>query len=125
MANSQDTLHLSWQWNRPAPERMVLLISGIRAEGGGLLGIGRSPSLAAALPDAHIVSGRQVTATGQARAVEIRLPRYELPPLKAGDLAAVAYTSDGAAICMAALPGDLPVSGYERWLAEWECPKRP
>lgn len=81
---------LSWQWKAGRDTKYVLAatITAIEKADTGFLGIGASPSMAGALPDAIVVSFKRLdagTLTSIPGAFKLRMPRVELGTLSVGD----------------------------------------
>ena len=124
---SAEPLRLTWMWNRPPAQRALVRVVRVEAEGGGLFGFKRSPSMADALPDAQVLTATLLPIDGgrAGRAVVVRLPKRELPAhVAAGQTVALGYTQDGAAVCIAALPPDVGAGAQRDWLERWTCSEK-
>jgi hypothetical protein len=106
---AQPVFELKWEWpgDRAPDVRLVVAVEGLSEEGGGLFGLKRSPSLGDSLPDPVVLRGRVVGGEPGwvGRAVKLRLPRLELPEVRAGDKVDLEVLAGGTCISAAKVPG--------------------
>lgn len=120
MAESSQVLGWEWRAGRELAQRAGLRITKIRAEGGGLFGWGRFPSLGAALPEAQVVEARviavdkpdQIVAGAQIR---FRIPKVELRGAAEGDIVAVGIIG-GTVVSLVRPPTDVSEDTIASWL---------
>lgn len=122
---SAQTLALKWEWpaGRQVDSKILVKVGKIAKASKGFLGIGASPSLADALPDATDVTATVVAGPDAlvGKTVTLGLPGMEAAKLKAGELAGFGLLANGAlCICVAAAPSqDAAQAGT--WLEGWSC----
>lgn len=122
---SAHTLALKWEWpaGRQADSKVLVRIGKIAKASKGFFGIGASPSLADALPDATDVTATVVAGPDAlaGKTVTLGLPGMEAARLKTGELAGFGLLADGAlCICVAAAPSQ-DVAQAKNWLDGWTC----
>jgi hypothetical protein len=125
MAHADGKLGWEWRAGRALAQRAAIRIEAAKKEGGGLFGIGKSPSLGAALPDAMTVSGHVVAidrpgVAKPAGAIGFRIPRVELKSAKVGDLVAIGIIGD-AVVCLTPAPSGIADTALAAWLVEAPC----
>ncbi|QDF98090.1 hypothetical protein CJ010_16875 [Azoarcus sp. DD4] len=122
---SAQTVEFKWEWpaGRPVGTRILVKVGKVAKASKGFFGIGASPSLADALPDATDVTATVLAGPAAlvGKSVLLRLPGMEAAKLKAGELAGFGLIEDGGlCICVAAAPSqDAAAAG--NWLAGWTC----
>lgn len=105
-----------------APDRfMAVRIDGNEPEGGGLFGIQRSPSLAGALPDAHVLKATAIGPGAGGSTLSLRIPGGELPPLGQGDRALFGMVGEAICLCVLKPPEDVPPERFAKWAAGQPC----
>ena len=123
MTSAADMKTLKWEWpdKRKPDSFLVVALTGVSKEGGGLFGIRRSPSLADTLPDARILEGRIATRPPGGDLVRLRAPGAEIPELHTADRVAFGLVGDRVCICVLRVPPELTDSELPKWLAEQPC----
>jgi hypothetical protein len=115
----------SLRWEGAADRKptgfLIVTLTDVAEEGGGLFGIRRSPSFADALPDAHILEGSVENGPLSGSIVRLRAPGAELPDLHRGDRAAFGMVSDQACICVLHVPPGMTKEQLLNWLAQQRC----
>ncbi|WP_148268757.1 hypothetical protein [Azoarcus olearius] len=114
-----------WEWpaGRQVETRLLVKVDKIAKASKGFLGIGASPSLADALPDATDVSVTVVAGPAPlaGKAAVLGMPGMEAAKLKAGALAGVGLIEGGALfVCVAAAPSQ-DAAAAQKWLESWRC----
>ncbi|KAA5605235.1 hypothetical protein F1188_11730 [Roseospira marina] len=122
--SSSKTLSLTWEWaaDRAPTGRLLMEVTRIRKEGGGLFGLRKTPSLIDTMPEGHVVTG--VVLQGDAdvgRPVSLRMPGFEIPDIAAGDRVGLGLIGDETCICMVPVPADLAEEQIEGWLGSFAC----
>ncbi|WP_156427716.1 hypothetical protein [Thiohalocapsa sp. ML1] len=117
-----------WEWRaeRALEQRAGIRLTRVKREGGGLFGIGRSPSLGGSLPDAQVVRAEvlAVDRPGQAAAgstIEFRIPKMELKGAEAGALVAIGIIGQNV-VCLAPAAAGVTADSLASWLPEAPCP---
>jgi hypothetical protein len=126
-AMADSPLKRGWEWRagRVLEQRAGLRLVRIHKEGGGLFGIGRSPSLGGALPDAQRVEAEVIVVdrSGPVHAgarIEFRIPKVELRGAGPGALVAVGMIGDNV-VCLAPAPADVNEAALAGWLPQAPC----
>jgi hypothetical protein len=103
------------------PVRFVPIeVSSIKPEKGGLFGIGQSPSIGGAFPDARNVAGRVLDATVEV--VTARAPAAALPSgLAEGQRVVLGLVDAEHVICFLVPPADVPTNGLVQWAEKQRC----
>lgn len=115
------TLHWEGAADRKPDSFLIVTLTDIGKEGGGLFGIRRSPSFADALPDARVLEGRVATGPLSGTSLRLRAPSAELPDLHRGDRAALGLVGDAACICVLHVPPGMTEDQLPGWLAQQRC----
>ena len=113
---------LVWQGaaDRKPVSYVALRVERIHKEGGGLFGIGNSPSIVGALPDAQLLEG--VAIGGDGGAVTARVPGGEIPAgLQAGSRVVLGLVDAGHLICLLVPPQDVADAALPSWAAGQTC----
>ena len=113
---------LLWQYadNRKPAQFIAMRVKDIRKEGGGLFGIGNSPSIAHSMPDARLIEGGRIDAGGPA--VKLRAPAGELPKsLNKGSRAVLGLVDARHVICMLLPPETVDDAALLTWAAGQPC----
>ncbi len=127
-AMSENPVEMKWEWpaGRPVASKLLLQVDTLEKASSGWFGIGRSPSLADNLPDAHTLQASVLVGPPmwQGRKLTLQLPGPEAKKLTVGTRAGLALTSPSGAkqpvaICVAAAPTS--GSSAEQWLDAWTC----
>lgn len=120
---SDQHIDIEWEWpaGRQLESKMLINVTQMSKASKGFLGMGASPSLANALPDATIVIGSVMSGSEQliGKTISIRLPGVEAKKLKLGEPAAVALIGSSVCICVAAKPAD--TGEVSAWFNGWNC----
>ena len=117
---------LKWEWpaGRQVGSRVLVKVKSIKPAARGLFGIGASPSMADALPDAtelvaEVEAGPDAL---QGRQVSLRLPGIEAKKLIVGSYAALGLVgSDQICICVDQAP-TAKNDDARHWISSWKCP---
>jgi len=114
---------LTWEWaaERTPTSRILVEVSQIRKEGGGLFGLKKSPSIIENVPDGHILTGVVVLGDHVGRSVSLRMPGFEIPDISEGDRVGLGLIGEGICICVVPLPAGLSDSQLEDWLGAFRC----
>ncbi len=122
MFSSFSAQPLLWQ-NAVArkPVRFVpVVVSSVAPYKGGWLGVGNSPSLVGAFPDARDVEGKALDGSGHV--VAVRAPGAELPHgLAPGQRVVLGLVDDAHVICFLVPPSDVPIHDLIQWAAGQRC----
>ncbi|WP_288053585.1 hypothetical protein [Methylobacter sp.] len=124
-AMSTQPLEIKWEWpaGRQMETKLLINIKKISKASKGLFGIGASPSMANALPDATDVSAS--IESGQenlvGRELSIRIPGMEAQKLKVGEHAAIGLVEGNTiGICVSAAP-TADKQELANWFNQWRC----
>ena len=122
---SNQTIELKWEWpaGRKIETKLLLRVEKIKPASKGLFGIGASPSLANALPEATDVSAQVLTGPDAmvGKTVEIQLPGLEARKLVKGEMAALGLLQNKAlAVCIDHVPKQ-DMEPAQQWLQQWNC----
>jgi hypothetical protein len=127
-AMADPLVQLGWEWRaeRPLEQRVGLRLVKIEKEGGGLFGLGRSPSLGGSLPDAQRVQADVLAIDHPGQAVvggkiAFRIPKVELRGASEGALVAVGIIGRSV-VCLAPAPAEVTEDLLAGWLSEAPCP---
>lgn len=113
---------LLWQGaaDRKPAQFIAMRVNAIRKEGGGLFGIGNSPSLAGAMPDARLVEGSRIGEDGPA--VKVKVPGGELPKgLDKGSRVVLGLVDARHVICLLVPPDTVADSALASWAPSQRC----
>lgn len=122
---SAQSVEYKWEWpaGRQPGSKLLVKVGKVAKASRGFFGIGASPSMADALPEATDVTATVVAGPAAlvGKSVSLRLPGMEAARLKAGELAAYGLVDEaGPCICVAAAPSqDAAAAG--NWLSGWTC----
>jgi hypothetical protein len=126
--SSVQSVQMGWQWRaeRSLEQRVGIRLIQIKSEGGGLFGIGRSPSLSGSLPDARRVQADVLTIdrpgkVGVAARIEFRIPKLELRGAEEGALAAIGIIGQNV-VCFTPAPDEVTEATLPAWLPQAPCP---
>lgn len=122
MSSLAKTKPLLWQAAAGRkPVRFVpIAVTSVTPETGGSFGIGQSPSMAGAYPDARNVQGRALNET--VHIVTVRAPATALPHgLAEGQRLVLGLVDDGHVICLLAPPANVAVDSLADWAKEQPC----
>ncbi len=115
---------LTWEWPAGRMAQQKLLVKTIKVEkaSSGLFGIGASPSMAHALPDATDVTVQVIDGpapwTGQT--LRIQLPGVEAQKLARAPMAGLGLLNNTTCICLTQVPE--VVHDTADWFKHWACP---
>lgn len=120
MTAATEPEELTWQGaaGRRPQRFLVARVTGVEREGGGLLGVRRSPSLNA-VPDAHLVSA--VTSGDTGRALRLRVPGADAAGLAEGATIVVGVVEGGRYICLLRPPAGMAADAIPAWAAGQPC----
>lgn len=128
LAMADPVARMGWEWRaeRTLEQRAGLRLTRVKQEGGGLFGIGRSPSLGSALPDAQVVLADvlAVDRPGQAEVggkIEFRIPKFELKGAQSGTLVAIGIIGQNV-VCLAPAAAGVTTDSLASWLPAAPCP---
>jgi hypothetical protein len=123
LAMSDQDIEIKWEWpaGRQIETKLLINIKKISKASTGFFGIGASPSLANALPDATDVVASVIFGQENliGKTISMRMPGVEANKLKVGEPAAVALVSNNICICVSAAPRD--THDLEDWFQKWSC----
>lgn len=118
--------HVEYQWQFPAGRTpsawSIVEVSGIHRKSRGLFGIGRSPSIAGNLPDAHTIAGTAIAGENSGTAVSLDLPGPEANRIGSSAHVALGVVDDGVVICLQPVPSDVAPADRLAWAEETGCP---
>lgn len=122
MSSTPHSTPLLWQGaaDRKPQQFIALRVTDVRKEGGGLFGIGNSPSIVGAMPDARLVEGR--TLGGTEAVVRLKAPGGELPPgLGKGSRLVLGLVDPKHVICLLSPPESVADAALLTWAAGQPC----
>lgn len=127
--SSGDTQKLyKWQWpaNRMPDIRLLAKVSKFEKQKESLLGTNKSPSIAANLPDAYVLTGTIVegSAVSANQVFILTLPRIEAANISVDDYVALGIINNDICICIAKVPDSDSRAKKMEWLANWDCSKK-
>jgi len=122
---SNQTLEIKWEWpaGRQIETKLLADIKKISKASKGLFGIGASPSMANALPDATDVVASVVSGPENlvGKDLSMRIPGVEADKLKVGEHAAIGLVENNTiGICVSAAP-TADTHALKDWLNRWNC----
>ncbi|WP_157798649.1 hypothetical protein [Dyella ginsengisoli] len=125
---SSKSSKFGWEWraDRDLDQRAAVRLVSIKAESGGLLGIGRSPSLSGSLPDAQKVDAEVLAISAQGpmsrdEQIVFRIPKLELHGATIGNVVEIGVIGSNV-VCLRQIPGDVQDASLDTWLAGAPCP---
>lgn len=117
-------LSFSWEWpnDRLPDHKLAVKVDRLKPHSTGFLGLKKSPSFVASLPDPMELAGTVVAGKASlvGKRVNIVLPKLELGSVSADDIIAVGVLDAGTCICLEPVP--TPESEASAWLEQWQCP---
>jgi len=115
--------HYRWEWpaERKPETRLLAKVLILEKHSEGFLGINRSPSIAANLPDAQVMTGGIV---GGDQKFTLILPKVEVENISVNDYVALGILGNDICICIAKAPDSGNQTKQMEWLKNWECPKK-
>jgi hypothetical protein len=127
MIGKTPVLKLNWEYpaGRVPATYLLVRLDDVEKEGGGFLGIRRSPSMADAMPDAMIWSGSIADGDSAGIRVQIRVPGEDVPKVEKGDRVALGLVEDRICICVRVPPADLDAAAARAWLTDQGCAAKP
>lgn len=117
-------LSFSWEWpdDRFPDHKLAVRVEQLKPHSTGFLGLRKSPSFVASMPDPIVLTGKVVAGNVNliGKSIKIVLPKLELGNVSADDTVAVGVLDAGTCICLT----DMPVTEREAstWLEQWQCP---
>ena len=126
MANPLVKLGWEWRAERTLEQRAGLRLVQIEKEGGGLFGIGRSPSLGGSLPDAQRVQADVLSVDRPGKlavgaSIAFRIPKVELKGANEGVLVAIGIIGENV-VCLTPAPEEVVEASLSSWTSEAPCP---
>jgi hypothetical protein len=122
MSSTSRSTPLLWQGaaDRKTQQFIALRVTDVRKEGGGLFGIGNSPSIAGAMPDARLVEGQTLNDPGAV--VRLKAPGGELPAgLGKGSRLVLGLVDPRHVICLLSPPESVADDALLTWAAGQPC----
>jgi hypothetical protein len=113
---------LVWQGaaDRSPSDYLSVRVTGIHHAGGGVFGIGNSPSIVGALPDARVIEGTRIGGDGSV--VKARVPGGELPrALAAGSRLVLGLVDPSHVICLLLPPDAIADEALSSWARTQRC----
>lgn len=122
---SNHAIELKWEWpaGRKVETKLLMRVENIALASKGFLGLGASPSIVAALPEATDVSAQVVLGPEAmlGKKISVRLPGLEARKLKKDQFAAVGLVAGNAlAVCVEHVPVQ-ELEPARSWLQQWNC----
>lgn len=117
-------LSFSWEWpdDRFPDHKLAVKVEQLKPHSTGFLGLKKSPSFVASIPDPMVLTGTIVAGKASlvGKSVNIVLPKLELGNVSTDDIVAVGVLDAGTCICLESVP----MSEHEAsaWLEQWQCP---
>jgi hypothetical protein len=123
MPQTHPDLSLKWEYpaGRTAERFLMVRLDKAEKEGGGFLGIGRSPSMADALDDARLWTGTVTEGDVIGSQVHIRVPGTDVPEAGQGDQVALGIVEKTICICVRKAPPNLNAAEMRTWFAGQTC----
>lgn len=123
MADGERGNFYTWEWpaDRKSEIRLLAKVSKLEKHSEGFFGINRSPSIAANLPDAQVMTGRLVDGDQKFTLI---LPKAEVANISANDYVALGILGNDICICIAKAPDGGNQAKQMEWLKNWECSKK-
>lgn len=113
-------LELRWEWpaDRQVQNKLLVRVTNIKEQGGGLFGINKSPSIADNLPDPVILTGTIIKSSNNTdgKTVSIVVPKPEIESINSGDHGLFGLVNGSVCICIK------PVGSTEVELDTITCP---
>lgn len=123
VANKASDLDLKWEWpGERRPEMWILVAAiSIKKKRDGFFGIGKSPSIAGYLPDAHTM--RATVASGPRAGTELQLdlPGLEANRFSAAPILALGLIENKIVICAREIPADVGKEQALDWAKKAGC----
>jgi len=123
MANGDRGNFYKWEWSadRKPETRLLAKVSKLEKPSEGFFDTNKSPSIAANLPDAQVMTGR--IADGDQKFTLV-LPKVEAANISANDYVALGILGNDICICIAKVPDSGIHAKQIEWLKNWECSKK-
>jgi len=120
---SDQIIEVKWEWpaGRQMETKILINVKKISKASRGFFGIGASPSLADAIPEATDVVATVIAGQENliGKTISMRVPGVEANKLKVGEPAAVALVNSNISICVSAAPTDK--GELDNWFNKWSC----
>jgi len=120
---SDQIIEVKWEWpaGRQMETKILINVKKISKASTGFFGIGASPSLADAIPEATDVIATVIAGQENliGKTISMRVPGVEADKLKVGGPAAVALVENTISICVSAVPPDK--GELDNWFNKWNC----
>jgi hypothetical protein len=125
MSNGDTEKNYRWEWpaDRTPEIRLLAKVAKLEKQKEGFLGINRSPSIAANLPDAQVLTGLIVDGHRELanRKFSLVLPKVEAADIAANDYVALGIIGSDICICIAKVPAGGSQAQQMEWVANWQC----
>lgn len=130
MINDRMSRSFSWEWpsERATVQRLLVKVDSYRPYRGGFFGLGRSQSLAGALPDPMDLRGTIEVGSSNwvGERISVRLPGAEVAmpdhaKIEKGDIVAIGLVADSVVGCAMRVPDTVPPDQRSAWLEVWVC----
>ncbi len=123
MSNGDTEKNYRWEWpaDRKPDTRLLAKVSRLEKNSEGFFGINRSPSIAANLPDAQVMTGHIVDGNQKFTLI---LPKVEAANISVNDYVALGILGNDVCICIAKAPDSGNQTKQMEWLKNWECSKK-
>lgn len=120
---SDQNIKIEWEWpaGRQLESKLLVKIIKISKASTGFLGIGASPSMANAIPEAtdvvaSVISGQENLI---GKTISMRIPGIEASKLKVDQPAAIALVNNNICICVSVSPTN--TQDVASWFNNWSC----
>ena len=114
-------VELKWEWpaNRKVDRKILVKITGLKKQGGGLLGIKKSPSIVDNLPDPVLVSGIIINNNSESdeKIVSVIVPELEVKDIDKNSYTVWGLVDNSICICI------VPVKDKNVDLEQVDCNK--
>ena len=113
-------MELRWEWpaDRAVEEQILIKVEDVQAQGSGVFGLGKSPSLAANIPEPTVITGtvQNKGAATDGKSLRIVAPKAEIGKTEIGGYAVLGVVDKAICICI------VPVDPEDMDLSQIDCP---